>query len=88
MGRAIAEVRESRRMSKGVLAAKADLAPSTIRRIERGETEPQWGTLRRVAKALQIPLDVMVKMAEEPAPRAARKRRTKGLSREGRGQSD
>lgn len=75
MGLAIIELRESREISKVDLAAKAKIVPSTLRRIELGETDARWGTLRRLASALQIPLDAMIEMAEELAPGVGRRAR-------------
>lgn len=76
MGLAVAELREDRRMNKASLAGKAEVGLSTLRKIERGERDAKWGTLRRLASALDIPLDAMVELADELAPgigRAARR---------------
>jgi transcriptional regulator with XRE-family HTH domain len=76
MGLAVARLRESGQMSKADLANKAELASSTLREIELGQCDARWGTLRRLASALAIPLDAMIEMAEELAPgigRAARR---------------
>jgi transcriptional regulator with XRE-family HTH domain len=75
MGLAIVELRESRGTSKSDLASKAKVVPSTLRRIELGETNAKWGTLRRLALALQIPLDAMIEMAEELSPGVGREAR-------------
>ena len=79
MGLAIVELRESRDMSKADLASKARIVPLTLRRIELGETDARWGTLRRLAPALKIPLDAMMEMAEELAPGVGREARRQKL---------
>ena len=79
MGLAIVELRESRDMSKADLASKARIVLLTLRRIELGETDARWGTLRRLAPALKIPLDAMMEMAEEFAPGVGREARRQNL---------
>lgn len=67
MGLAIAEVRGARGLSKSALAAKAGISPSALGQIEFGNADAKWGTLRRLASAMEIPLDVLAEMAEELA---------------------
>jgi transcriptional regulator with XRE-family HTH domain len=71
MGLAIIELRESCEISKSDLTSKAKIVRSTLRRIELGETDARWGTLRRLASALMIPLDALMEMADELAPASA-----------------
>lgn len=68
MGMAVLRLRESRRLSKAGLAAKADIGSSTLLAIEEGDSDAQWGTLRRLAAALDTPLDALIKLADELAP--------------------
>lgn len=75
MGLTVRELRETRGISQAALAAKAEIVPATLRAIERGETDAKWGTQRRLAAALSIPLDALMEMAEERAGRIARKGR-------------
>lgn len=79
MGLAIIELRKSRGLSKAGLASKAEVAPSALRRIELGETNAKWGTLRRLASALQIPLDALMETADELAPGVGREARRESL---------
>lgn len=72
MGLAIVELRESRELNKTDLAAKAGIAPSTLLAIELGKTDAKWGTLRKLAVALEIQLDALIEMAEELAPGTGR----------------
>jgi transcriptional regulator with XRE-family HTH domain len=81
MGLAIVKLRESRETSKVDLASKAKIDTSTLRRIELGETDARLGTFRRLALALQIPLDAMIEMAEELAPGVGREARRNNQDR-------
>jgi transcriptional regulator with XRE-family HTH domain len=75
MGLAVIELCESRGLSKADLASKAEVAASALRQIERGEVDAKWGTLRKLASALQIPLDALIEMALELAPGVGRQAR-------------
>lgn len=68
MGLAIVELRENRKMEKAQLAAKAGISPKALLDIELGRADAKWGTLRKIAAALEIPLDAMFEMAMELAP--------------------
>jgi transcriptional regulator with XRE-family HTH domain len=81
MGLAVVHLREDRRLSQIDLARRAKIGVSTLREIERGQSDARWGTLRRLASALEIPLDAVIEMADELAPgigRAARRGRLRG----------
>jgi transcriptional regulator with XRE-family HTH domain len=76
MGRAVIELRNTRRLTQAELASRAEIGLTTLRQIEQGQDDAKWGTLRRLGSALDIPLDVMIEMAEELAlgiDRAARR---------------
>ena len=64
MGLAIAEVREAHGLSKSAVAARAGISPSSFGQIEFGTADAKWGTLRKLASALEIPLDALAEMAE------------------------
>lgn len=67
MGAAIAAFREKRGVTRSELAANAGFHFETVGRIERGEGGARWGTLRRLAYALDIELSALIKRAEELA---------------------
>jgi transcriptional regulator with XRE-family HTH domain len=79
MGLAVIELRKRHAMSKADLVRRANIARSTLLCIELGKTDARWGTLRRLASALQIPLDALVEMADELAPGVGRKARRETL---------
>ena len=68
MGLAIVHIREQRGMDREELAAKIEEEPAVVGKIERGEVNADWATLRVVANALDLPLDALMELAEENAP--------------------
>lgn len=67
MGLAVVELRECRRITRTELSRRAAIDSSTLRRIERGQSDATWGTLRKLASALDVSLAEMVEMALELA---------------------
>ena len=78
MGLAIIEQRKKRKLSSAKLAGEAGISPTALRAIERGESEAKWGTLRRLADALKLPLHTLFEMADELAPGSGRAARRGG----------
>jgi DNA-binding XRE family transcriptional regulator len=70
MGQTITVLREQRGMARDTFAAKIEKDRPTLEKIERGEVNADWGTLRAVARVLCLPLDVLIELAEECAPGA------------------
>lgn len=68
MGQAITVIRERRGISREELAAKCEMTPAELRKIERGETDESWGGVRLIAKRLDMPLGALMIEAEEFAP--------------------
>lgn len=69
LGRAVREVRESRThhgrpLSQEALAAESGIDRTYIGGIERGERNPSYTNLLRVAAALGLPLSELVARAE------------------------
>jgi len=58
-------LRERERLSQGELAARAELEPGLIARIEAGEADPTWGDARRIAAALGTSVDRLAALVEE-----------------------
>ena len=56
LGMRIEIIREQRRMSRSVLAAKLDMCPNTIARYERGERSIGFFVLLRICLILQVSL--------------------------------
>jgi transcriptional regulator with XRE-family HTH domain len=54
IGEKLKEVRTRRLLTQDELAEKAGVSQSTIANIERDNAEPQFRTIRKLAKALDI----------------------------------
>ena len=54
IGEKLREVRTRRLLTQDELAEKAGVSQSTIANIERNNAEPQFRTIRKLAKALDI----------------------------------
>jgi transcriptional regulator with XRE-family HTH domain len=65
LGEAIRTLRARAGLSQAELARQAELDAPTLTAIEAGREEPTWGDLRRIAYALQTPLEGLLEVAEE-----------------------
>jgi transcriptional regulator with XRE-family HTH domain len=54
IGPRLKELRTERLMSQRDLAAKAGLSPTTIAKIETNKVEPNFGSLRKLCRALEV----------------------------------
>ncbi len=52
IGGNLKRVREDRLLTQAELAEAADIAPSTLVRIENDQVEPRFSTIRKLARAL------------------------------------
>ena len=52
----VREIRKERGLYQHELAARAKLSVQTVRNVEAGRHEPELPTLRKIAKALGVPL--------------------------------
>jgi transcriptional regulator with XRE-family HTH domain len=68
LGRAVTHLREQAGLTPEELAKRADLSQSELVAIERGEVDPTWGDLRRIAYALNVELDNLLELGIEMAP--------------------
>lgn len=65
LGVAIRRLREAKGVTLEVLGKRCGISHAGLSKIERGETkEPAFETIVKVAKALNVPLDHLVQMAE------------------------
>jgi len=67
LGRAIRRLRKERDLSQEELGHLAEIHPTWISHIESGRTNPAWGTVRRIAKVLDVRLSDVVLMTERLA---------------------
>jgi transcriptional regulator with XRE-family HTH domain len=54
LGTAIRQLREGREMTQEALAQSAGVTTGTVSLIERGQSNPAWGTVKAIAVALHI----------------------------------
>lgn len=65
LGAAIKRRREERGLSQEELGHAAGIHPTWISHIESGRNNPAWGSVRRIAEALDLRLSELAAMAEE-----------------------
>lgn len=64
LGQAIRQTRLARGLSQEQVAHGADLHPTWISHIEGG-SNPAWGTVRRIASALEVEVSEIARLAED-----------------------
>lgn len=68
LGAALKEMRLERGLSQEELAHRASLHPTWISHLESGRENPAWGTVRRLATALDVSLGKLAERAEALEP--------------------
>jgi|GEM_PF-2425116 len=61
------ELRANAGMTQEALARAANVSLATVAKLERGETDPTWNTVRALAKALGVSI-AEFDVPDEPAP--------------------
>lgn len=64
LGEAIRQLRNKRGLSQEDLAHAAGVTTGTVSTIERGNSNPTWGTVKSIAKALDVSVPDMAKRAD------------------------
>jgi transcriptional regulator with XRE-family HTH domain len=62
-------LREQAKLSQKQLAERADMSASWLCRIESGDYDPTWGSMRKVAQGLGVSMETLAELAgdyEEP----------------------
>jgi transcriptional regulator with XRE-family HTH domain len=62
---ALRRLRRDRGSTQEALAHDAGITVTSLARIERGQTNPQWTTVRRIVSALEISLAEFVAVVED-----------------------
>lgn len=65
LGAAVKQLRERRGTTQEALAYEAGITTGTLSQLERGISNPSWGTLRAVARALGVSMVELTKLAEK-----------------------
>lgn len=68
LGQAVILIREWRGMDRDELAARAEMTPAELEKIEAGELDEWWGGLRMIAQAAGMPLSTLVREFEKSSP--------------------
>ena len=64
LGKAIRQLREERGMTQEALAHAAGVTVGHLSTIERGHSNPTWGTVKGIAKALDVALGRLALLAD------------------------
>lgn len=93
LSRRIRDLRYAKGWGPDELASRAKISRTALYQIERGNTsKPQAGTLRRISRALGVPLEVLLETtpvsSHDPAPEASESVMTTPLSAARVGSSD
>jgi transcriptional regulator with XRE-family HTH domain len=65
LGRAIRELRLERHLTQETLAHAAGITVGHLSKIERGQSNPTWETVKRIAGALGVSMVEVAKLAGE-----------------------
>jgi transcriptional regulator with XRE-family HTH domain len=65
LGRAIRQLRTERGLSQEELGLRAEIHPTWISHLESGRNNPAWGSVRRIAAALDVKLADLAALAEK-----------------------
>lgn len=65
LGAAVKQLREQRGTTQEALAYEAGITTGTLSQLERGISNPSWGTLQAIAKALGISMVELAKLAKK-----------------------
>jgi transcriptional regulator with XRE-family HTH domain len=65
LGDAIRELRKKRKVTQEDLAHDAGVTVGTLSLIERGKSNPAWGTVKRIAKALDTTMGDLARRADK-----------------------
>jgi transcriptional regulator with XRE-family HTH domain len=65
LGHAIKQRREELGLSQEDLGLRAEIHPTWVSHIESGRNNPAWGSVRRIAAALDLKVSELAVLAEE-----------------------
>ena len=63
LGKAIRQLRRERGVSQEALAYEAGVTSGTLSLIERGLSNPTWGTAKGIARALDVSIGELAKLS-------------------------
>jgi transcriptional regulator with XRE-family HTH domain len=63
LGEAVRQLREDRGVTQERLAQDAGVTTGTVSLVERGQSNPSWGTVKAIAQGLKTPLADLAQLA-------------------------
>jgi transcriptional regulator with XRE-family HTH domain len=72
LGLAVKRLRRETGLTQAALAYRSGVSIRGLRKLEHGKVEAHWGTLRRIAEGLDVPLADLLRAAEEAESDQAR----------------
>lgn len=64
LGKAVGFLRRKAKLKQTTLAERAGLTASWISKIESGQADPPWGTVRKLAAGLEISMEELAEVAD------------------------
>lgn len=64
IGRNVRQVRERQRLTKALLCLMANVSRPQLNKIERGAVDVRLSTILRIAEALDVPLEELIRAGE------------------------
>lgn len=64
LGTAVRQLREKRGVTQEALAQDAGVTTGTVSLVERGKSNPSWGTVKALAAGLGVAMSELVELAE------------------------
>jgi transcriptional regulator with XRE-family HTH domain len=68
LGAAIRQLRKNRDLTQEALAHEAQVTVSHLSTIERGQSNPTWGTIKRIASALKVEMGELASLTDQLEP--------------------
>ena len=65
IGRIIKDFRQRRGLSLSQVARKSEIDKSYLSKIENEKRDPSLGSLHKISKAIDVPLNILILMTEE-----------------------
>jgi transcriptional regulator with XRE-family HTH domain len=65
LGEAIRLVRESKGLSKAIVARRGGISGPCLADVESGKSAPTWGSIRRIARGLDLSVPDLMRMVEK-----------------------
>ena len=65
LGKAVRQLREKQGDSQEALASKAGTTTGTVGMIERGQANPAWDTVKRIATALGVSMGQLATLSDK-----------------------